>query len=665
MASSKRRLIPLGLDFESYYCSRLLPGESVAYTLNKLTTSQYVLDRRFETIGVGLGLGAALPVWFSGGHEYMYRLLSRIPWDQTLVIAHNAIFDGAVLEWIYGFKPAKYFCTMMGSRPYVAPFTGRMSLGSVGKFLKLGEKGDEVVHADGKRRLDFSPTELATYGNYCCNDVVLACRAYEQLVQWLPEDEQDLIDLTIKKFTRPTLKLDRNALQQRQADIIVERQQLRKDLVDLFDSQQLLTGVEEIDKPETVETIMRSRVQFAQVLEGQGIRIPKKKSKTAKDEFGVPKETFAMAKTDAEFMDLLGHDNEVVRELVAGRLKLSSNMEATRLERFDEIAALDVGGDTLLPVPLLYYGAHPGRFSGLDKINLQNLPRIKFLADGKTPDPDSGWLRRSIVAPDGCVIVAGDLSQIEARIVATLSGCYDLVRQFANKQDTYGIFATRVYGRPIDKKKDPVERFVGKTCILGLGYGMGWAKFLLQMLLAKVKGMTPEQAKRIVYLYRETYKEIPLLWSNLEYYLKKCVDPQAMFTLGPLTFLHERIVLPNGMPLIYPGLKPSPPDGLEFTSKRAKAEVGSTNKLWGGVITENVVQALARIVISRAELRLARAGLRAALQVHDELVYCVPEKHAEKVKRAIEIAFRMPVDFLPRLPVDCEVGVGKTYAECK
>lgn len=657
MANAGSTLIPLGLDFESYYCSRLLTGESVAYTLNKLTTAQYVLDNRFETIGVGLGLGAALPVWFSGTHDYLKRVLERIPWDRTLVIAHNAIFDGAVLEWVFGFKPAKYFCTMMGSRPYVAPFTGRMSLGSVAKFLGLGEKGDEVIRADGKHRKDFAPAELAAYGGYCCNDVVLTCRAYEKLAQWLPNDEQDLIDLTIKKFVRPTLKLDRPALQQRRDDIVVERQQLRTDLVGLFDSQKLLEGVEEIEKPAAVETIMRSRVQFATVLANQGIKVPMKKSKAN------GRDTFAMSKTDADFMDLLTHDNEAVRELVAARLKLSSNMEATRLERFDEIAALDVGDDTLLPVPLLYYGAHPGRFSGLDKINLQNLPRIKFLADGKTPDPDSGWLRRSIVAPDGHVIVAGDLSQIEARIVATLAGCYDLVRQFASKQDTYGIFATRIYGRPIDKKKDPIERFVGKTCILGLGYGMGPAKFLLQMLLAKVKGMTPEQAKRIVYLYRETYKEIPLLWSSLEQYLSKCVDPQALFTFGPLTLLHERIVLPNGMPLIYPGLK-GDGDQLQFTSKRAKDE-GTTNKLWGGVITENVVQALARIVISRAELRLARAGLRAALQVHDELVYCVPEKHAEKVKRAIEIALRMPVDFLPRLPVDCEVGIGKTYAECK
>lgn len=628
-------LMLLGLDFETFY--------DRDYTLTKLTTSQYVLDKRFETIGVGLGIGGLLPAWFTGSHTYLKTLLGRIPWDRTLVIAHNGIFDASILEWIYGYQPAKYFCTMMGSRPYVAPYTGRMSLGSVTKHLKLGEKGGEVVRALGKRRADFSPIELAEYGRYCCNDVVLACRAHEQLAQWLPVDEQDLIDLTIKKFTRPTLKLDRPSLSTRMQDIVAEKAEIEAGLARHGMTKQDLT----------------SRVKFAKALEAQGITVPKKKSKST----GM--DTFAMAKTDADFMELMIHENEIVRDLITARLKLSSSMEETRLARFEEIAGLDVGAGTLLPVPLLYYGAHPGRFSGLDKINLQNLPRIKFLADGKTPDPDSGWLRRSIVAPDGCVIIAGDLSQIEARIVATLAGCYSLVRQFKNKEDTYGSFASRIYQRPINKKNDPVERFVGKTCILGLGYGMGWVKFFLQMTLAKVKGMSPEQAKRIVYLYRDTYKEIPQLWRMLEQYLGKCIDPKALFTFGPLTFLHERIMLPNGMPLIYPGLKPELGGGaLEFISKRSKEE-GITNKLWGGAITENIVQALARIVISRAELRLARAGLRAALQVHDELVYCVPEKHAEKCKKAIKLALRMPVDFLPNLPVDCEVGVGKTYAECK
>lgn len=641
ISRTPRALVPLGLDFETYY--------SREYTLSDLTTSQYILDARFETIGVGLLLGGALPVWFSGTHAYLRKVLGKIPWDRTLLIAHNAIFDGAILEWVFGFKPAKYFCTMMASRPYVAPYTGRMSLASVAKHLDLGEKGDEVIHALGKRRKDFSPVELAQYGKYCCNDAALSYRAYEKLAALLPDEEQDLIDHTITKFTRPTLKLDRIALAKRGQDIVVEKAEIEKSL-----AQYKLTAED-----------LTSRPKFAKAMEAQGIEMPKKKSKTAKDEFGQPADTLAMAKTDAAFMELLAHDNPVVRELVAARLRFSSNMEEGRIARLDEIAALDVHSDALLPVPLLYYGAHPGRFSGLDKINLQNLPRIKFLADGKTPDPDSGWLRRSIVAPDGKVIIAADLSNIEARIVAVLAGCYDLVRQFADRKDPYSIFATRIYGRPINKKDHPAERFVGKTCILGLGYGMGWNKFLLQMILAKMPGIDAQTAKRIVYLYRDTYKEIPALWGVLEQYLTRCIDPAAMFTFGPLTFLHERIVLPNGMPLLYPGLKIDLKERkLVFTSKRAKAD-GLSNSLWGGAITENVVQALARIIISRAELRLAKAGLRAALQVHDELVYCVPEKYAEACKKAIAIALKMPVDFMPNLPVDCEVGIGHTYAECK
>lgn len=639
--ATKQNLIPLGLDWETYY--------SQEYTLSKLTTSQYILDGRFEAIGVGLMLGGALPVWFSGSHDYLRRVLSKIPWDQTLMIAHNAIFDGAILEWLFGYRPARYFCTMMGSRPYVAPYTGRMSLASVAKHYGLGEKGDEVVRALGKRRADFSPAELATYGQYCCNDSVLTLKAYEKLSAILPDEEQDLIDQTIKKFTRPVLKLDRSALWKRSQDIVVEKAALVESLVQY--------GLTEED--------MKSRPKFAKVMEGRGIQMPKKKSKTAKDEFGQPLDTLAMAKTDAAFMELLTHENEAVRELVAARLRLASNMEEGRLARLEEIAALDVNADTLLPVPLLYYGAHPGRFSGLDKINLQNLPRIKFLADGKTPDPDSGWLRRSIVAPDGKVIIAADLSNIEARIVATLAGCFDLVRQFAQKKDPYSIFATRIYGRPINKKDNPEERFVGKTCILGLGYGMGWNKFLLQMILAKMPGIDAQTAKRIVYLYRDTYKEIPALWGILEQYLERCIDPAAMFTFGPLTFLHDRILLPNGMPLLYPGLRIDPKERkLVFTSKRGKAD-GLTNSLWGGAITENVVQALARIIISRAELRLAKAGLPAALQVHDELVYCVPERFAERCKKAIAMALTMPVDFMPNLPVDCEVGIGKSYADAK
>jgi DNA polymerase I-like protein with 3'-5' exonuclease and polymerase domains len=633
-------LIPLVIDWETYY--------SKEYTLSKLMTSQYVLDERMEEIGVGLGLGGALPVWFSGDRSYIHRVLSKIPWDRTLAIAHNAIFDAAILEWIYGYKPAKWFCTMMASRPFVVPYTGRMSLSAVAKWFDFGVKGNAVLSALGKHRADFSSQELREYGEYCCNDVVLTSRIWEKLSGILPSDEQDLLDLTIKKFVRPKLKLNANALETRLCNI-----QAEKDVI-----------VVDLAKKGMTPEALRSRTQFAAALELQGVKVPKKLSKTAKDEHGHAKETFAFSKQDAEFMELLITGNDTVREFVQARLKLMSTMEETRLARLIDVAALNVGGNCLLPVPLLYYGAHPGRFSGLDKINLQNLPRIKFLADGKTQDPESGWLRRSIIAPDGHVIIAADLSNIEARIVAALAGQHDMVNDFRLRRDLYALFASRIYGRLIDKKNNPEERFVGKTCILGLGYGMGWAKFLMQMILARAKGVSsPEDAKRIVYLYRDVYDKIPMLWAQLESYLRKCTDPAALFTFGPLTFMHERIVLPNGMPLIYPGLKISG-DQLEFVSKRA-VEEGASNKLWGGAITENVVQALARIIIARAELRLAKLGLQSVLQVHDELVYCVPEKHAEAVKKAVALSMRASVDFLPNLPIDCEVGIGPSYAEAK
>lgn len=634
------KLIPVGIDFETYY--------DKDYTLQKLTTSEYILDPRFEIIGVSLVLGGALPVWFTGDLPYIRNVLGKIPWARSKAIAHNAIFDGSILEWICGYQPAKYFCTMMGSRPFVAPFTGRSSLAQVAKFMELGEKGDEVGNALGIRRLNFSPSHLASYGEYCMNDTVLCSRIHDKLTEWLPTDEQEIVDLTIKKYTRPKLKLNAEAIETRLSMIDEEKAGL------------LVSLAAHNVTPE----ILRSRPKFAKVLLDQGISIPMKRSKADPD-----KDTFAFSKTDVAFMELLGHDNEVVRELVAARLKLASNMEETRLARLLSIARLDFGGDSLLPVPLLYYGAHTGRFSGLDKINLQNLPRIKFLADGKTQDPESGWLRRSIIAPDGYAIIAADLSNIEARIVATLAGQHDMIEAFRRGEDLYSKFASRIYGRLINKKTDPDERFVGKTCILGLGYGMGWAKFLMQMALGqKTKGMSEKEAKRIVYLYREVYDRIPALWHNLEDEVKLCVDPSHIATYGPLQFLHERIVLPNGMPIIYPHLdlrmgSHGTPQ-LHYVSKRGGGGE-SDGFLWGGAITENVVQAMARIILTRAELMLARHGLVAALQVHDELIYCVPRNYADRCKRAIEMAMCATVDFMPNLPVACEVGVGQTYAECK
>ncbi len=625
-------LIDVGIDFETYYST------ADKYSLTSLMTAEYVLDPRFEAIGFSISVGGSPPAWFSGSHAYLTKVLSHVPWNKARVIAHNAIFDGSVLEWRFGFKPAEYFCTMMGSRPYVQPYTGSSTLSSVSWYLGIGVKGDEVISANGRRRADFDPIELQRYGDYCNNDNRLALGIYQQICANLPQAEQRLVGLTIEKFVRPRLHLDRRVIEDRLADIEVKR-------------AAMLAAAAKVGASATT---LRSRPKFAELLEKYHVAVPMKTS--AANGF----DTYAFAKNDEGMADLLTHHDPRIRTLAEAKIFVSSTMETKRLERFQRLYDLDILGGHCLPVPLLYYGAHPGRFSGLDKINMQNLTRVK--RNKLTKEIEAGHLRFALRAPPGYAIIAADLSNIEARLVATLSGC-DLMRNgFRDKLDLYCDFATRIYGRKITKL-DEIERFVGKTCILGLGYGMGWRKFETQMRIARVR-MAQGMASRVVYLYRDTYREVPQLWGMLEACALHMQKPDGLHSFGPLTFVHERILLPNGMPLTYPKVHLSSSGGGLIYESRRKGTVANRS-LWGGALTENVCQALARIIITDAELRLASAGLKAVLQVHDELVYCVPEQYAAVIMKAIEKVLTLKVQWMPDLPIDCDVKCGPTYGDAK
>jgi DNA polymerase len=625
-------MIEVGIDFETYY------DKSSKYSLTSMMTPEYILDPRFEVIGVSLSVAGSPAAWFSGDHAYLQSVFDAVDWSSARVTAHNANFDGAILEWIFKRKPASYFCTMMGARPYVAPFTGSCSLARVSEFFGIGSKGTEVVAANGKRRLDFSPHELARYGEYCNNDNALAMAVRDILQGYLPDDEQRLIDLTIRKFIRPRLVVDAEIISRRRDDLERKRS-------DMLTRAALIGGT---------QTILRSREKFAALLASYKVHVPMKESPTTGGQ------TYAFAKNDEGMADLLTHRDPRVRTLAEAKIFTSSTMETKRLERFQKLYDLDILGGRLLPIPLLYYGAHPGRFSGLDKINMQNLTRVK--RNKLTKEIEAGHLRFALKAPKGYTIIAADLSNIEARLVATLAGCVMMREGFRNKVDLYCEFASRIYGRKITKL-DEIERFVGKTCILGLGYGMGWRKFDTQMRIARVR-LGQDAAYKIVWLYRNTYPEVPQLWSALESAALHMQRSDALYNFGPVTFVHERILLPNGMPITYPGLhRSSSGDGLSYNSARA-GKVG-VRSLWGGAITENICQALARIIITDAELKLASAGLRACLQVHDELVYCVPEIHAPRIMKAIEKVMTMPVSWLPELPIACEVKCGPTYGDAK
>lgn len=614
-------LIPVAVDFETYF--------DRDYSLKKMMTAAYILDPRFQIIGCSIAIGNQ-DRWRVGARDARAALAS-LPWDRCLFIAHHAFFDGLIAEWHCGIKPARYFCTMMGSRPYCYQAIGKMGLANVLPYLGLGEKGNAVGNFAGRRLETFTAEELASYGAYSMNDARGAYNIAAYLRRLMPDREQELLDLTVKKFTRTQLVLDKPSVSKWLNHVRTKRQLAVMDL--------------QAELPDLTPTKLKSRPQFAGLLANYGVEIPMKPSPSNPEE-----ETYAFAKTDFGLLDLRGHENRVVRDLVEARLMFSSNQEESRLERFEQLASLTP--DSQLFVPLLYYGTHPGRLSGYDGYNLQNLPRVD------KDIPGSEALKSCLWAPPGYVILAADSSQIECRILGTLAGQFTLVEDFRANADIYSGFASDFYKKPINKRDNPTERFVGKTCTLGLGYGMSWQKLQRQLRLKGVH-LTDNEAKEAVNLYRyKKFPKIPELWHFLEERVRGCAEQSHLSVWGPLSFAHERIILPNGMNIWYPGLRAHL--GLEYQHPR----YGMTG-IWGGHIAENVCQALARIIITDAEVRLARAGLRAALQVHDELVFVVREEHVERCRRAVELAMTAPVSWLPLLPLACEVKWGRSYAEAK
>lgn len=402
------------IDFETYY--------SPAFSLSKLTTEEYIRHESFEVIGVSVKVNAEEPVWFSGTMLATNKFLHTFNWGDALSIAHNAMFDMAILSWHFAIHPKRIADTLCMGRALHGTEVGG-SLATLAKFYDVGEKGTEVLNALSKRRIDFTPKDLLQYGEYCKNDVELTYRLFDRMVRKFPIVELRLIDLTTRMFTEPVLRIDQGVL--------------RTHLTKVQQAKETLMSRLAADKGDIM-----SNDKFAVLLQSYGVQPPRKISATT------GRETWAFAKTDEAFKELLEHVNEMVQALVAARLGVKSTLEETRTQRM-----LDIAARGTLPVPLRYYAAHTGRWGGSDKTNLQNLPR-------------GSMLKKAILPPPGHVFIDCDSSQIEARTVAWLAEQYDLVEAFDRGEDVYKIMASAIYGKPVAEiSKD--ERFVGKTTILG------------------------------------------------------------------------------------------------------------------------------------------------------------------------------------------------------
>lgn len=614
------------IDFETYYDRE--------FSLSKMSTEDYITDPRFEVILVAAKVNEEPTQWFSGTKKQTAQWLSALDIPNNAVVGHNMMFDATILQQVFGIRPKFIFDTISMAQAHLRPFLSGVSLAKCLEYCDFDglRKGVEVHNMIGRSRQSLSQTELYSYADYCITDVEGTWLLFKHLKPLFPRSEFAIMDLTHRMYLDPVLELDANLLAKELQHEIAKKAQLMASLSRLATKDELMSN----DK-------------FAAVLQRVGVEPPTKVSLTT------GKLTWAFAKGDPEFKALQEEyaDDDIVTGLIEARLGMKSTIGETRTGRLLDIAKRH----GKLRVPLSYYAAHTGRYGGTQKINMQNPPRV-----------DKSKIRFAIRAPKGHVVLGADLSQIEARIVSWLAGCDSLTTGFRNREDVYSSFAANAYRVDVVKgrsKGDDARRFVGKTCILGLGYGMGADKLKTTLGKDNVK-IDLTESQKLVTTYRTLYREIPQLWYKFDRILSMIASGEGKAIIAPphgeqvcLT-AKNMVILPSGMPIYYNDLRRSDTGDWIYTFGR------ETRKLFGGKLAENIVQALARIVVMDNMLTIHRElGLQMVLQVHDELDYVVPERDAETLAAQITQIMSAPPAWAPDLPVAVEVHWGPTFGDCK
>lgn len=610
----------LTIDFETYY--------SKEYSLTKLTTEEYIRDPRFEVIGVAVKVGDADTEWFSGSKEAVGKWLRQFPWEKSSALAHNMMFDGAILSWHFDIRPKFLLDTLSMGQALVGSHES-VSLKNLCSVFGVGEKGDYVVNAMGKRLSDFTVGQLKDYAQYCVNDVDITYKLFHDLRPF-PKLELFVIDRTLRMFTEPKIHLDRDMLH----DYLSEIRQKRRNLL------------ASVNVPLAA---IRSDTQFGELLIAEGIDPPKKFSKTT------GKETYAFARTDPGLLELADHPNEKIQALVAARLGLKTSIEESRAERFVAIAERGT-----LPVPLRYAAAHTWRWGGTDKINLQNLPSRG----------NSHKLKNSMMAPPGYVLVDCDSSQIEARVLAWVAGEDDVLHAFKKNDedselnpDVYRLTAARLYNKKVEDVTDE-ERFFGKTVVLGCGYGMGVSKLHLMLKQQGRKDVDEFFCNFLVFGYRNSVPKITEFWKKMENVIEKLyigMSGSSTFKGGwiienVLNLTMLGIEFPNEMLMRFKNLRRVDEMGAGWVYENKKG----IQKLYGGKLTENIVQALARCIIAEQMIRIS-SRYPVVLMVHDSIVAMLPKDEADEGLEFMKNIMRTPPEWAKGLPLNCKGGYSERY----
>lgn len=613
------------LDFETFYSG------AYSLSLTEYNTSSYVRDPQFKVHCCAVKIGTGPTKCYAA--KDLPKVFAKIDWAKKAVLAHNTLFDGLILAEHYGIVPMFYLDTASMTRGLHGELT-RASLAKIAEYYGLREKSKTyLTPTRGLRELP--PKIMQGLMEGCTLDNDLCWEVAQKQLAVYPEDELEIIDLVVRMFCDSSLYVD----------IPMARKAL---------GEELLEKRAVILRAKVPEDVLQSNPKFAEYLRSLGVEPPMKHS----NKTGV--ETYAFAQTDPEFIALLDHDELQVRLAMEARFAAKSTQTETRAYRM-----LQAGeGGKPLPVGYTYSAAKTHRLGGTNKLNLQNLRRV----DKDNPKPSDG-LRLSIIAPKNHVIVVCDSSQIEARVNAWQAGDQELLDIFATGGDPYIDMANDIYDFEVTKA-NKLERFVGKTAVLGLGYQMGHRKFqttLAQGVNGPAVYMSLQDCLRIVNIYRSKRRKIVQSWEMAKHVLVTMSrGGDGEMAHGLISYEKDKLWLPNGLPIHYSGLHFNG-DQFKFKSQ------GVWTKIYGGLLIENIVQALARIIVFKQMLLIKdwmktvplKKGevLKVNMTTHDEVAAVAPARLAKTVKaKMLECMRTVPAGF-EGLPLNAECSYDVRYSK--
>src|SRR6516165_5457490 len=554
--------------------------------------------------------------------------------------SHNRLFDQAYLQ-VYGIPDPGGNCTSNLSRYLCGEYSlaraaERLLSVQVDKGLREGMKG--------RRFRDLPPEEQARVRAYNLRDAELCYRLALLRERW-PEKEQRLSLLTLRMCARGVC-IDRPYLEwgiKRMYTVMAEAGAAIPWLrgtrleVDPWGEARMV----DLNGRAAVVDSSSDKESYLAIL---GLPVPSSYDYNKPDilRWGETRGPGGLSYRE------MAPAIEQVRRYKRANIKLTRLLKLRAWIKPDGRVSLDV----------MYMGvSHTGRWlaktldAGSDKvsgINAQNFDNEEF---------EGLAMRKLIVAAPGYKFIDCDASAIEPRILARLTGQWKIIAAFREGFNTYEAYALgwkTWQGEPNTfKKSDPRRYKATKMAVLGCGYAVGAEKFRSTVRVREGRELSLEEAQTIIAAYRKSNPEVVAYWKHWEGEIREAWASHIPRTLT--------VTLASGRKLCYENFE-KVPNSTPWKFDYFGLVGGRRRKLYGGSLTENIVQSTARDAFGEMILRAEEAGYVPVLLIHDELLSEVPAD-SELTEAGLETIFRAPIPWLPGLALDAEGRECVTYAD--